>query len=338
MIILEDVYKRYIVDHAPGKWILQGVSLVIPPKVSVGLVGSKGSGKSTLLRLIAGIEAPTEGIIERKGRVATHLRYSQNLQPLLSGRQNAKFICRLNGYADEMEDRLSRIEKLARLGAKFDAPVGTYTPPMKSSLSFALSMAFDFDIYISDGLDFSSETAFKGKDAADAALKSLTEQAGIIMTAKGVLGEAALKRFCKAGIWLHDGKAEWYDDINDAIEAHRSSLPPAGPNEGAKQQAHPVLERAQPIMAKIKRVQNTLTALSKGLVGFPVAVNEKEIPRMLQVAKDVGMELVNAEQVLGCGYQLREGVIPVLYGGGTGGQRVEYFDLLTQCERICPVN
>lgn len=333
MIILEDVYKRYIVDHVPGQWVLQGASLVIPTKACVGVVGGKGAGKTTLLRLIEGTELPTRGKIERNGRIATPMRYNKNFQPLLSGRQNAKFICRINGYADEMEERLSRIEKLAGLGAKFDKPVGTYTPPMKSSLSFALSMAFDFDMYISDGIDFSGETAFKGKDAADAALKSLTAHAGIIMTAKGALGEAALRQYCKAGIWLHEGRAKWYDDISDAIEAYSTSQPPRRPNEGQKRQTLPAPEQAQPIIAKIKAIQNSLTALSAGFRGFPVTANEKEILRMLQVAKDVGIELATTEQISDRGYRVREGMIPILQGSGTGGQRIEYFDLKIQCEK-----
>lgn len=334
MIILDDVYKRYTVEHAPGKWILQGVSLSIPSKACVGLVGNQGSGKSTLLRLIAGTESATGGKIERSGRIATPTRYNLNLQPLLSGRQNAKFICRINGYAEDMEDRLARIEQLTGLGAKFDKPVGTYTPPMKLSLSFALSMAFDFDMYISDDFNFSGEFAFKDKDAASAALKSLTEHAGIIMTTKGSLGEATLKRYCKAGIWLHEGKAKWFDSISDAIEAYRASLPPVRTKGMAIQQILPVPVHAQPIMAKIKRMQNTLTAFSKGLGGSPLTINEKEIPRMLQFAKDIGMELVTTVQASGRGYKMREDIFPILYVSGAGGQRVEYFDLMTQFERI----
>ena len=65
MIIVEDVYKRYRSDHGMGKWVLQGVSFTIPPKLNVGLVGRNGAGKSTLLRLIGGIDTPTRGRVER---------------------------------------------------------------------------------------------------------------------------------------------------------------------------------------------------------------------------------------------------------------------------------
>jgi capsular polysaccharide transport system ATP-binding protein len=334
MIILKDVSKRYIVERVPGKWVLQGVSLVIPPKACIGVIGNKGVGKSTLLRLIAGIESPTAGRYERNGRIAAPMRYIQNFQPLLSGRQNAKFICRINGYADEIEERLSRIEDMVGLQAKFDKPVSTYTPVMKSRLSFALSMAFDFDIYISDGFNFSGETGFKDKGLAEAALKKLTEHAGIIMTAQGAQGADTLRRYCKSGIRVHDGKAEWFDNIEDALEAQKKSQPPVQPKVSANPQVQPAPEHMQPMIAKIKQMQNTLTTLNKALNGHPVCVIEKQIPWLTQVAKNVGMALATKDRISDCGYRLRAGMIPILQVRGAGGQMIEYFDMSSQCEKI----
>ena len=336
MIIFDDVYKRYLVDHVPGKWVLQGVSLVIPHKACVGVVGNKAAGKSTLMRLMAGTESPTEGKIERHGRVVTPTGYYRIFQRLLSGRQNATFICRLNGYADDIMDRLLRIENISGLGNSFNKPISSYTPAMKLSLSFALSMGLDFDIYISDGFNFSGGAAFKNKAAADAALMSLTERAGIIMTTQGQQGMDTLKRYCKAGIWMHEGKAIWFDDINDAIESHRASQPSKPQNKASSKQALPIPEEAQPILAKIKMIQNSLAALSAGLKGAPITAKEKEIPRLSPVAKYVGIDLANNKEIYDRGYQLREGVIPILQTHGANGQKVEYFDLNTQCVRSDP--
>ncbi|MFF7780202.1 ATP-binding cassette domain-containing protein [Streptomyces tanashiensis] len=55
---LEHVGRR----HGPrGPWVLREVSLVLPAAALVRVVGTNGSGKSTLLRLLAGVDAPTEG-------------------------------------------------------------------------------------------------------------------------------------------------------------------------------------------------------------------------------------------------------------------------------------
>lgn len=219
MIILEDVHKRYSTDHGVGKWVLQGVTLTIPRKVNVGLVGRNGAGKSTLLRLIGGIDIPTRGKIERHCRVSWPMGFGGGLQGSLTGRQNAKFICRIHGQEQQLADRLAYIQDFSELGPSFDEPVKTYSSGMKSRLQFALSMAFDFDVYISDEVTATGDAAFKNKAAA--AFKRLADHAGLIMVSHG---EGTLRQFCSAGIWLHEGRAHWFDDIGDALKNYRESI------------------------------------------------------------------------------------------------------------------
>jgi putative ABC transport system ATP-binding protein len=56
--------------------ILDGISLSIPAKQTVAIVGPSGSGKSTLLGLMAGLDRPTTGTIELDGRDITTLSES----------------------------------------------------------------------------------------------------------------------------------------------------------------------------------------------------------------------------------------------------------------------
>jgi len=219
MIIVDDVYKRYRSDHGMGKWVLQGVSLTIPPKMNVGLVGRNGAGKSTLLGLIGGIDTPTRGRVERRCRVSWPMGFGGGLQGSLTGRQNAKFVCRIHGHEEDLQDRLRYIEDFAELGESFDEPIKTYSSGMKSRLQFGLSLAFDFDVYISDEITSTGDTAFRKKAAA--AFKSLSDRAGLIMVSHG---EGTLKEFCKAGILLHEGRAYWFDSINDALSEYNKGL------------------------------------------------------------------------------------------------------------------
>lgn len=220
MIVVKDVYKRYQTDHGPGKWVLQGISLVIPRNVSVGLIGRNGAGKSTLLRLIGGADQPNSGHIERRCRVSWPMGYGGGLQGTLTGRQNTKFVCRIHGYEGDIPERLAYIQEFSELGDAFDEPVKTYSSGMRSRLQFALSLAVDFDIYISDEVTAAGDAAFRAK--AVAAFQKLVGRASLIMVSHG---EGVLKQFCQAGIWLDSGKAHWFDDIDDALKAYKESLP-----------------------------------------------------------------------------------------------------------------
>ena len=220
MIIVDDVYKRYQTDHGPGKWILKGVTFTIPRNLSVGLIGANGAGKSTLLQIIGGVDQPNKGRVERHCRVSWPMGFGGGLQGSLTGRQNAKFVSRIHGHEDDIADRVAFVRDFSEIGDAFDEPVKTYSSGMRSRLQFGLSLAFDFDVYISDEVTATGDAAFKKKAAA--AFKKLADHASLIMVSHG---ESTLREFCKAGIWIHDGKAHWFDEIDDALKAYRSTLP-----------------------------------------------------------------------------------------------------------------
>lgn len=214
MIIIEDVYKRYVTRHGVSDWVLHGINMIIPTGRSVGIVGVNGAGKSTLLRIIGGSDYPTRGRVIRKCRVSWPMG-NGGLEGTLSGRQNAKFICRIHGFQDQMVEKLARIEEFAELGKAFENPVRTYSSGMRSRLQFALSLAFDFDVYISDEVTSAGDAAFRKK--ARAAFKNLSHQASIIMVAHD---DGTLKNFCESGILLKNGCATWFDNIDDALYAY----------------------------------------------------------------------------------------------------------------------
>jgi capsular polysaccharide transport system ATP-binding protein len=138
--------------------------------------------------------------------------YRGGLQGSLTGRQNCKFISRIFGREEDIPERLGVIEDFTELGEAFDKPVNTYSSGMKSRLRFGMSLAFDFDIYISDEVTAAGDAQFKKK--ARSALRKLSNQAGLIMVSHS---EKTLLDFCSVGIWLRDGQAYWYDDIQLAL-------------------------------------------------------------------------------------------------------------------------
>ncbi|MFF6912100.1 ATP-binding cassette domain-containing protein [Streptomyces sp. NPDC012466] len=66
-LCLRNAGRRY---GLRGPWVLRGVDLRVAPGRLVRVEGANGSGKSTLLRLIAGIDAPSEGRVTGRPRTA----------------------------------------------------------------------------------------------------------------------------------------------------------------------------------------------------------------------------------------------------------------------------
>ncbi|MEM5276143.1 ABC transporter ATP-binding protein [Cupriavidus taiwanensis] len=218
MIEITDVHKRYRTAHG-SKWVLKGVSLCIPPKSRVALIGANGAGKSTLLRLVGGIDQPNSGRIERNCRVSWPLGLSGGFQGSLSGRQNTKFVCRIHGISDGLADKLEFVREFSELNDAFDEPVKTYSSGMRSRLAFAMSLAFDFDTYLVDELTAVGDAAFKRK--SQKAFEDLAGRAGLVMVSHS---ESTLKNFCQAAVWLHQGRAHWFDSVEEALREYRESI------------------------------------------------------------------------------------------------------------------
>lgn len=218
MIIVEDVHKRYVGEHGAGKWILSGINITIPSRHSVALIGRNGAGKSTLLRIIGGIDFPTRGRVRRHCQVSWPMG-GAGLEGTLTGRQNAKFVCRIHGHQDELADRLAYIQAFAELGPAFDEPVQTYSSGMRSRLQFAMSLAFNFEVYISDEVTAAGDAKFRKKAAE--AFKSVADQASVIMVSHD---EGTLKQFCRSAIWINNGRAHWFDELEDGLKAYKDNL------------------------------------------------------------------------------------------------------------------
>jgi lipopolysaccharide transport system ATP-binding protein len=132
-------------------WALKDVSCTLKRGQSMGIVGPNGSGKTTLMRLIAGVLAPTLGVIDVHGRMAPLLALGAGFKPVLSGRKNIVLNLSLLGVSSrEIHDRMEAIIDFAEIGEAIDAPVGTYSSGMTARLGFACAVHTDPQILIVD--------------------------------------------------------------------------------------------------------------------------------------------------------------------------------------------
>ncbi|MDW0359730.1 ABC transporter ATP-binding protein [Halomonas venusta] len=239
MIEIHNLYKRYH-NHHGSDWVLKDINLTIPPNVSVGLIGANGAGKSTLLRLIAGMDKPERGEVVRHTKVSWPVGLSGGMQSNMTARQNVKFVARVHGSSsDDVKRVIKYVEEFAEIGKAFDEPIRTFSSGMRSRISFGLSLAFDFDVYISDEATAVGDKNFKAK--AKAAFREKTGKASLIMVSHS---EGILRELCQAGIFIHQGRATWFDSIDDAIDAYH--------------EAYGLVESAQ-----LKKVRHHVTELRK---------------------------------------------------------------------------
>ncbi len=75
--------------------LLDKVSLTLDKGERLGLLGRNGAGKSTLMRLIAGVDQPTTGSIERTMTTSWPIGYGGAFQASMTGADNVRFIARI---------------------------------------------------------------------------------------------------------------------------------------------------------------------------------------------------------------------------------------------------
>lgn len=219
MIKVSNVWKRYGGHHA-RQWVLRDINLAIATSERVGLIGRNGAGKSTLLNLLGGMDHPSRGRITRQASLSWTLGLSGGFQGALSGAQNAKFVMRVHGVAETaLAEKLAFIREFSELGNYIDAPMRTYSSGMRSRFAFALSLAFRFDVYLVDELIAVGDAKFKQKSKL--AFEEIIADAGLIMVSHD---EGTLKNFCQRAIWINDGEALWFDDVNEALKEYRKSV------------------------------------------------------------------------------------------------------------------
>lgn len=217
MIRMENVTKFYPTPRG-RKYVLRNVDIEFPQRCNIAILGRNGTGKSTLLRLLGGVDYPNSGKIHCDGKMSWPMGLQGGLQGSLSGRDNARFVCRIYGDTeDEVEEKIEFISEFTELGDYFDMPVNTYSSGMRARLSFATSMAFDFDTYLVDEITAVGDQRFKQK--SHEALEEKKGRANIIKVSHNM---QELIRDCDVGIFLENAQLCIYEDIKEAVEIYQN--------------------------------------------------------------------------------------------------------------------
>jgi len=212
MIQLDSVFKYYKTGGFT-KIVLDHISATFESGRSYGLMGVNGAGKSTMMRLVSGTEMPNSGRIRRTSRVSWPLGFAGGFHPLMTGRENVKFVARV--YGQDCRKTLDFVEDFSEIGEYIDVPVKTYSSGMMARLSFGLSMAIEFECYLIDEITAVGDASFQ--ERCRLAFDSRRKNADLIMVSHSM---QTIKDYCDCGGVIVDGQLILFPDVDGAIATY----------------------------------------------------------------------------------------------------------------------
>jgi ATPase subunit of ABC transporter with duplicated ATPase domains len=105
-----------VTKHRGDALIIDSLSLSIGPGRRIGVVGPNGAGKTTFLRILAGLDAPDEGAVERAPATTTVGYLPQEPSPL-AGETLRAYLHRRTGVAEAAESLETASTALAATGS-----------------------------------------------------------------------------------------------------------------------------------------------------------------------------------------------------------------------------
>jgi len=238
VVRVADVGKRYVkFDDVPflvsramrlwarGKraefWALRHVNLEVGAEETVGVIGRNGAGKSTMLRILAGVTAPTEGLVSVRGRVAPLLSVGVGFHPELTGRENVYVNGAVLGLARAELGRLfDQIVDFAEIGDFIDSPVKFYSSGMLVRLGFSVAIAARPDVLLVDEVLAVGDFAFQSK--CFTRMAEMKSEGTCILVVSHNLN--AVRRLCPRTLVLHGGEPRFLGDTHTAISVFHELL------------------------------------------------------------------------------------------------------------------
>ena len=216
MLKLENVSKTYPNRNGYHR-VLDTINITVERGERVGILGLNGAGKSTLVRLIGGVEQPTSGKIHRSMRISWPIAFSGGFQTAMTGVDNLRFICRI--YNTPLQPALAFVQEFSELGDYLYEPVKTYSAGMFARLSFAISMAIDFDCYLIDEVIAVGDQRFREK--CDQELFGKRKDSAMLLVSHV---PAIVKKHCQRAIVLDKGQAIEFIDVDDAYNYYMKKI------------------------------------------------------------------------------------------------------------------
>ena len=184
-------------------WALRDVDLEVQPGERVGIIGRNGAGKSTLLQLLAGVTAPTEGVVTVRGRVAPLISVGVGFHPELTGRENVYVNGTVLGMTrSQIDARFDKIVDFAEIEEFLDTPVKFYSSGMYVRLGFAVAVQAEPDVLVVDEVLAVGDLPFQMK-CADRMAQIAASGATVVVVSHDL---GAIRALCDRALLVQAGR------------------------------------------------------------------------------------------------------------------------------------
>ena len=234
---IQHISKRFEIYDKPrhrlqqmlfGRWktyyhefrALSDIDFEVRKGECVGIIGLNGAGKSTLLQIVTGTLQPTEGTVERHGRIAALLELGSGFNPEFTGRENVFMNAAILGLTKaETDAKYDDIVAFADIGEFIDRPVKTYSSGMMVRLAFAVNAFVDPDILIVDEALAVGDAVFQQKCMRF--IRKFKETHTILFVSHDT---AAVVNLCDRAILLDHGQVKMTGSPKDVSEQYLKDL------------------------------------------------------------------------------------------------------------------
>lgn len=304
-------------------WALRHINLEIKRGEQLSVIGRNGSGKSTLLQLICGTLAPTEGVVERNGRIAALLELGSGFNPEFTGVENIYLNAALLGLGKaEIEAKLDDILAFADIGDFAYQPVKAYSSGMQVRLAFAVIAHVNADILICDEALSVGDAVFTQRCMRF--IRNFRESGTLLFVSHDMSAVSSLTDHC---LWIHQGELRYHGQTKKGVELYGSFCQEVG---GYRQ---PAAVLSEPLPATSHHCDGVAVLTSVQLLdqqGQRVIRPTAEDPIELRVQASVLAELVDPF----IGYQVCNAKGQVIFADNTLNHRPGELVRVSQGESV----
>lgn len=202
-------------------WALKDVSFSIDKGDRVGILGLNGAGKSTLLKVIAGVFKPTEGTVEKHGKIAPLLELGAGFDKQYTGKENIYLYGAVLGYSKKfIDEKYDEIVEFSELGEFIDVPVENYSSGMRSRLGFSIATVVSPKILILDEVLSVGDAKFRKK--SEKKVMSMFDSGVTVLFVSHSLEQ--VMRLCNKAMILDHGKLIAYGSIDEVAPKYQAMI------------------------------------------------------------------------------------------------------------------